>query len=179
MQMTSSDPENSEKEHLRKQVEALRSGNRTTVLDAIREIRADSSISILHELFELLPDQEDEEIIHAISSLLNDLKIQEAAEVLTEAIKNPAYQSIATILVAACWQNGLSYGKYADIFANVVIQGEYETAIEAFTVLEEAVGDVGKEDRSEMIKTIKHGMLKADEQKKLLLRELIKVIEQY
>ncbi len=179
MQMTPSDPDKIKKEQLRNQVKALRSGNRTTVMDAIREIRAESSISILPELFDLLPDQEDEEIIHAIASLLNDLKIQEAAQVLTEAIDNPAYQSITATLVAACWQNGLSYGKYAETFAGVVIHGEYETAIEAFTVLEEAIGELEKDDRDKLVKTIKHGMLQADDQKKLLLRELIKVLEQY
>lgn len=179
MQMTPADPGASQKEKLRNQVRALRSGNRTTVLDAIKEIRAESSISILGELFDLLLEQEDAEIVREISSLLNDLKLQEAAPVLAEAIQKAEYQSISTILVAACWQNGLSFGKYADTFVEVVIHGDYETGIEAFTVLEEAVGELDQEAKDKILKTIKYGILKADDRKKLLLRELIKVIEQY
>ncbi|MEN8156964.1 MAG: hypothetical protein ABFS10_08440 [Bacteroidota bacterium] len=167
------------KTRLQGQIRAVRSGNRTTILDAIKEIRADSSISILPELFDLLLDQEDEEIIHATSSLLNDLKLKEAAQVLVGAIDDPTYNSIAKILVASCWQNGLSYGAYAESFARVAIEADYETAFEAFTVLEEAVGELEEEERAKLVKTVKHGLLKADDQKKLLLRELIKVIETY
>ena len=179
MQLTPVDPENDKNERLKNQILSLRSGNRTHILDAIREVRSDSSISILPELFDLLVDQEDGEITHAITSLLNDLKIEEAAQVLTEAIDNPEYQSIITLLVSACWQNGLSYGMFADTFARVVIQCGFETAIEAFTVLEEAVGELDRNEREKLAKIIKHGMLQADDQKKLLLRELVKVIEQY
>lgn len=173
------DPDNSKKDRLRGQVQALRSGNRITILDALKEIRTESSISILPDLFDLLVDQEDDEIIRGISSLLNDLKTQEAAGVLAEAIGNPEYQSITTLLGAACWQNGLSYGKFADTFAKVAIDGSFETAIEAFTVLEEAVGDLDQDERNRLSKMIKHGLREADEQKKLLLRELVKVIETY
>ena len=179
MQLVPAESGNSKKERLRDQVRALRSGNRVTILDTLKGIRAESSTSILTELFDLLLEQEDEEIIREVSSLLNDLKIQEAARILAEAIENPEYQSITTILVAACWQNGLSYGKYADTFARVAIQSGFATAIEAFTVLEEAVGELEKEERERLSVMIKHGLLKADEQKKLLLRELVKVIETY
>jgi hypothetical protein len=179
MQLTPIDPDNSIKDRLRDQVQALRSGNRITILDALREIRTESSISILPDLFDLLVDQEDDEIIRGISSLLNDVKKQEAAEVLAEAIGNPAYQSIATILAAACWQNGLSYGKFAETFTKVAIDGSFETAIEAFTVLEAAVGDLDQEERDRLSKMIKYGILEANEQKKLLLRELVQVIETY
>ncbi|MFH0759105.1 MAG: hypothetical protein V2B15_17595 [Bacteroidota bacterium] len=179
MQLTPEDQENDRNERLKNQILSLRSGNRTHILDTIREVRAESSIAILPELFDLLLDQEDEQITRAITSLLNDLKTEEAARVLTEAIDHPEYQSIKTLLVSACWQNGLSYGKFADTFARVLIQGGFETAIEAFTVLEEAVGELDQNEREKLAKVIKHGMLKADDQKKHLLRELVKVIEQY
>jgi hypothetical protein len=179
MQLVPAESGNSKKDHLRGQIRALRSGNRVTILDTLQEIRAESSTSILPELFNLLLEQEDEEILREISSLLNDLKIQEAAQILAEAIENPEYQPIITILLAACWQNGLSYGKYADTFARVAIRAEFAAAIEAFTVLEEAVGELEKEDRERLSVMIKHGLSEADEQKKLLLRELVKVIETY
>ncbi len=179
MQLTPIENRDDKKTRLKGQIRAIHSGNRTTILDAIKEIRGESSISILPELFDLLVDQEDEEIIHAISSLLNDLKLEEAAQVLAGAIDDPAYQSIAKILVASCWQNGLSYGAYADRFVRVAIEADFETAIEAFTVLEEVVGELELEEREKLSKMIKHGLLKADDQKKLLLRELVKAIETY
>lgn len=173
------DSEKNKKEQLKEQINAIRSGNRTTVMDALKEIRKESNIAILPELFDLLLEQEDEEIIQEVSSLLSDLKIQEAAPILSEALEKPIYKPITRILAAACWQNGLSYGKYATTFTRLVISADYETAIEAFTVLEEAVGDLEPEEKAKLVLSIKHGMSGAEEQKKLLLRELVKTIEQY
>ena len=171
--------EKKNKEILKEQIRALRSGNRTTIMHALKEIRKDSKIDILPELFDLLLEQEDEEIIHEVSSLLNDLKLQEAAPVLAEALENPDYETISRILASACWQNGLSYGKYAESLTKLIIKADLETAIEVFTVLEEAVGEIEVKEREKLVLTLKHGMLNTDEHKKLLLRELIKAIESY
>ena len=166
-------------ERLKSQITALHSGNRTTILVTLDKIRSMSNISILPELFDLLMVQEDEEIVRGITSLLNDLKLQEAAPVLADAIANPEYETIQTRLIAACWQNGLSYGEYADTFVHAAIHGSFETTIEAFTVLEEAIGELEKEERLRLTARIRDAMSTADQQKQLLLKELIKVMESY
>lgn len=171
--------EEKDKGNLKEQIKAIRSGNRITVMDALKEIRKDSSVDILTELFDLLVEQEDEEIIHEVASILNDLKLQESAPILVEALDNPDYESITRILASACWQNGLSYGKYAESFTKLIIKADLETAIEAFTVLEEAVGELEEKERAGLVLSIKHGMIASDEHKKHLLHELIKTIESY
>jgi hypothetical protein len=179
MQMSAAEKENEKKQRLERQIGALRSGNRTAILEALREIRSESSTSILPELFDLLLDQEDEEIKRETASLLNDLKSAEAGQVLAEAIARPEYRPIAAILVAACWQNGLPYGEYAETFADIAVKGDYQTAIEAFTVLEEAVGELDAKERKKISDRIRHGLRESSGDKTLLLRELIKVIESY
>ena len=84
-----------------------------------------------------------------------------------------------TPLVAACWQNGLSYGPYIDTFAEVVITGEYTAAIEAFTVIEEAVGELEQNQRDQIVKRLKSRLQEADELNKPLVVELVKVIDTY
>ena len=168
-----------EQDKLKGQIRALRSGNRTSIMDALKEIRDDSKIDILPELFDLLLEQENEEIVHEVSTLLNDLKLQEAAPFLAEALANPVYEPIARILASACWQNGLSYALYAESFTRLIIRADLETAIEIFTILEEAVGELEEDERNKLVLSIKHGMSGSDEHKKLLLRELIKSIESY
>lgn len=164
---------------LKSQIQSLRSGNRTAILTTLKELRVHGHISILPELFDLLADQESEEIVSEIASLLNDLKDQEAAELLTKAIANPDFKEIQFLLVAACWQNGLSYGKYIDTFSEVVLSGDYTAAIEAFTVIEEAIGELEPRERERVVKKMKGRLGKADEQKKPLLIELVKIIENY
>jgi hypothetical protein len=164
---------------LRAQIQSLRSGNRSAILSTLKEFRVHGHISILPDLFDLLLDQESEEIIAEISYLLNDLKDQDGAELLAKAIANPDYREVQTRMVAACWQNGLAYGKYVDTFLEVVITGEYTAAIEAFTVIEEAIGDLEPNQKDRMVKKLKARLKEVDDEKKPLISELIKVIERY
>ena len=164
---------------LRLQIASLRSNNRSAILETLKELRSDGDVSVLPELFNLMLIQEDEEVLDAIAALLNDLKDKEAAEVLAKAIANPEYELIQTSLVAACWQNGLSYGKHIATFVDVVVSGDYSTAIEAFTVIEEAVGDLEQEERTTLVRSLKTKLNQVDEQKKALFVELVKAIETY
>lgn len=170
---------NEAKERLKGQIRAIRSGNRRTILEALKEIRSDSNVEILPELFDLLLEQEEEEIISEVSALLNDLKLQDAAPYLAEGLLNPSYESITQILAAACWQNGLDYGKYAQEFTVLFIKTDLETAIEIFTILEEAVGGIEDKEKKDLVLTLKHALSEADDHKKHLLRELVKTIESY
>lgn len=164
---------------LKQQIESLRSSNRSAILATLDELRSEGDISILPDLFNLMLVQEDEEILNKIVALLNDLKDKEAAVILAEAIADPDYLKIQTPLVAACWQNGLSYGKYISTFVEVVVSGDYSAAIEAFTVIEEAVGDLEKEERSRLAGTLKSKLKNIEDQKQALIEELIKGIESY
>jgi hypothetical protein len=161
------------------QIQSLRSGNHTVIIATLKDLRVHGKVSILPELFDLLAEQENEEIITQIASILNDLKEQEAAELLSHAVANPDYKEVQAYLVAACWQNGLSYAKYVDTFTEVILSGSYTAAIEAFTVIEEVTGDLEEKQRARVVNKLKTGILKSDDQKKALISELIKVIESY
>lgn len=164
---------------LKQQIASLRSSNRSAILETIKELRSEGDISILPELFNLMLIQEDEEVLGEIAKLLNDLKDKEAPEVLAEAIANPEYEKIQSPLVAACWQNGLSYGKHIATFVDVVVSGDYSAAIEAFTVIEEAVCDLEQEERTALISSLKSKLQQVEAQKLSLCVELLKVIENY
>lgn len=168
-----------EQKRLARQIEALRSGNRTVILSSLKEVRMEGHVAVIPELFNLLLDQEDDQILLETRNILNDLKDPRAAEMLAGAINQSTYEEIRSILVAACWQNGLSYGDYLEEFVEAAIHGDYMTAIEAFTVIEGAIGEVEQPRREKAIERIRKKMTDADEQKKILLAELIKVITNY
>jgi hypothetical protein len=170
-------PDNNKK--LKQQIEILRSSNRRAILETIKELRSEGDVSVLPELFNLIVDQEDLEILDEVKGLLNDLKEKEAADVLVQAIGNPLYNEIQTTLIAACWQNGLSYGKQISTFVEVVIDGDYSAAIEAFTVIEEAAGELEQNERAQLAGSLKSRLPQIEDQKQPLVNELIKVIESY
>jgi hypothetical protein len=164
---------------LRQQIASLRSSNRSAILETLKELRSEGDVSVLPELFNLMLIQEDEEVLDEITTLLNDLKDKEAAEILAEAIANPEYDKIQTSLVAACWQNGLAYGKHIATFVDVVVSGDYSAAVESFTVIEEAVGDLEQEQRVKLVRSLKSKLQQVEDQKKSLFAELIKAVESY
>jgi hypothetical protein len=172
------DPENNNKK-LKRQIASLRSNNRSAIIETLEELPSDGDVSVLPELFNLMLIQEDEEILSRIAKLLNDLKDEEAAEILAAAIANPEYEKIQTELLAACWQNGLSYGKQISTFVDVVVSADYAASLEAFTVIEEAVGELEQKERLKLVSLLKSKLQDVEEQKKALFVELIKTVDSY
>jgi hypothetical protein len=169
----------SEKERDKGLIKSLRSGNQTAILSALKDIRVSGKLFFLTEIFDLLLVQEDEAIYLEAVSLLNDLKNKEAVPIIAEAIRNPEYESIRQELVASCWQSGLSYSKHIETFFDVATQGNYAIALEAFTVIEDSIGDLDPKELSKHIDKLKKDILTADTNKQMLLRELIRVMETY
>jgi len=159
------------------QIQALRSNNKNAILGTLKEIRSKGSVSILPELFQVMLVQEDEQILGEITHLLNDLKDKEAAEILALAISNPEFAPIQHILVGACWQNGLSFGKYIDVFAEVLISADYQAALEAFTVLEEAVSEVDPEKRKSVSDRLESKINEVGDLKKPLVSAMVNTLK--
>jgi hypothetical protein len=127
--------------------------------------------------FNLMLIQEDKEILDEICAFLNDLKDKEAAEILVKAIANPEYEEIRTTLVAACWQNGLDYSRHLATFVDVFVSGNYASALEAFSVIEGAAGEVEQREREQLVASLKSRVVSVSDQKRPLLAELVSVIE--
>jgi hypothetical protein len=162
-----------------KQISILRSGNKNATLDTIKEIRESGNINVLPEIFELLLSSEDDQIISSSSELLNDLKTQEAAELIISALKNDKYKPIRNFLTAACWQNGLKYHEEYQLFAKILIEEDYLTAIEAFTVIENCLVELEDNQILKLLQTLSGNISIIKDEKKILLEELISVIKNY
>jgi hypothetical protein len=115
---------------------SLRSEKTSTVLTALYELKDKGNVSIIPVLLELLSANPDEQVEKEITDILNNLKVQKAVPVLVEALLNPEYYSIRKKIITACWQNGLNYKNQLPLFVDLVIQEEWETGFEAFTVIE-------------------------------------------
>ena len=114
----------------------LFSSNTERVISAITLLREKGNKLYLPLLFELLVSQPDNEIVKAIEKLLGSIKSDDSVPYFTEALKNDKFKSIQKSILTACWQNGLDYAGYWPLFVEIVIQEEWETAFEAFTVIE-------------------------------------------
>ena len=161
------------------QVSTLRSGNSKAIITTLDKIRKTGQISILPEIFELMLITKDENIVKTCNAVLCDLNVKEVTPLLVSAIQDKKYQSIRNLLLSACWQNGLDYHKDVLVFANILLKDDYATAIEAFTVIENSIGDMDDSAIIKLTQTLKQGFDSLEEQKKPLVSEIINSIKNY
>src|SRR5690606_26892496 len=114
----------------------LLSARTVTVLAALNEVKERGNINYLPILFNLLNSNPEAEVEKEVLAILGTLKVKEAVPLMTEALTNPRFNIIRKSLITACWQNGLDYRQHLPLFVDIVIQEDWETGFEAFTVIE-------------------------------------------
>ncbi len=154
----------------------LLSGRNVTVVSALDEVKAKGNVAYLPLLFGLLNSNPDEQVEKEILNILGTLKIQEAVTVLTEALQLTEYKSIRKKLTTACWQNGLDYKDYLPVFVDLIINEDWETGFEAFTVIENLENFPEQEIIDLSVSRIENALSNASDKKKYFLQEILVLI---
>ncbi|MDP4183793.1 MAG: hypothetical protein Q8862_01360 [Bacteroidota bacterium] len=149
----------------------------SVVLSALEGIAEKGNCSYISYLAELLHSSSNEEIKTRIIGILNDVKVKDAANELVALLQNKHYQTEWKTLSMCCWGNGLDYTPHLPAFVNIVISEPFETAFEAFTVIENMEGKTTQEQKDNVINKIKSAIPTISEDKVYLLQELIKIID--
>jgi hypothetical protein len=121
-------------------------------------------------------ETDDISIRKSIAGFMNDLKDQGVcSEIIAETGKNWKDDTIS-MLVASCWQSGLDYSQYSLDLAKVFLRGDYVTAIECLTVIEESVHDLNNVQKAEVIKLIEDNPVPPGNEKSTLTLELLTIL---
>jgi hypothetical protein len=158
---------------------SFESANPKRMMQAIMEVRNSGSINILPVLFEQVYRNDFPEISNEIIKMISEIKSQNAVPLIAESIQNKDYGDNEKNIIAACWQSGLDFSKYMGIFAGLFLTGDYETALEAFTVIEESLPNAEEKEIHKCLHILKDSENKVAEAKMPLFRELRKVVESY
>jgi hypothetical protein len=114
----------------------LFSANPEKVIHTINRIKEIGNKDYLPALFDLLLSNPDTDVKNEIEIILGTIKDKSSVSLFVEALQNEKYKTIQKSLLMACWQNGLDYSLFLPVFVNLVINENWETAFEAFTVIE-------------------------------------------
>ncbi|MFW5657256.1 MAG: hypothetical protein ACOC3T_01745 [Bacteroidota bacterium] len=158
----------------KKILERLYSTNDAEVLDALKELRETGDKSVVTYLVELLFISKSERIKERVENFLKDIKDNQAAGPLALAVNNQRYEPILDKLLAICWQSGLDFSDHPRIFTDAAIRGDYQSTIEAFTVLEETIPQLSEERKAEERDYLKENITGMEKDKAILIQELIK-----
>jgi hypothetical protein len=120
---------------------------------------------------------DDYSIRRIIAGFMNDLNDQSVCEEVIKEISNPWKPDTISMLVSSCWQSGLNYSEYSLDLARVFLTGDYVTAVECLTVIEESAQDLNKAKREEIIKLIEQNPFPSVNEKSTLTLELLSILE--
>lgn len=153
----------------------LSSSDTKEVLSAIEIIREKGNKDYLPVLFDLLASNPEHEVRKEILKLFGTIKVKETVPYFIDALKNDNFNSIRKDILTTCWQNGLDFSPYIEVFIDLIVSGNWEVAFEAFTVIEN-LEYFPLEEKIKNIKLKIAGVLKnADEQKTYFLEEILKL----
>jgi hypothetical protein len=154
----------------------LLSYNPQLVIATLEEIKFSGNSKLLPFLIELLHVSKNEEVKTQVYNILAELKHSDSIPLLIEAIQNGKYKNEQEMLIRSCWENGLDFTPFISVFVELVIKGDYMTAFEAFTVIENLEGNITNELSAYLLSMLKHGLDGAVNERKVLIFELIQFI---
>jgi hypothetical protein len=92
-------------------------------------------ISLLNYLVEL-DEKEEKSTIIAITKVLSFCTKDFVKAPIVNTLKNiESSNAVKTSLLAVCWESGLDYTDYLEVFVDALIKGNEAVAIEAYTMI--------------------------------------------
>lgn len=116
-------------------LKGLQSSDSLKVIETLEELRGSGRVSDIPLLLEMLHVSQNPEIKAKITDLFSNLKESDAIPLIMEAIQNQRFASELKDLLASCWGNGLDYSQYLSLFIDLLLESEFEVALEAYTVI--------------------------------------------
>jgi hypothetical protein len=164
-------------EKLKELAAILDKDNNILISEAIGLLREEQPFEGAIGLLTLFYNKTDDySLKKTIEGFMNDLKDQSASnEVITEIRKQWKAETIS-MLISSCWQSGIDYSEYSLDLARVFLKGDYVTAIECLTVIEETVHKLSREKKDEIIKVIEENPIIPVNEKTALALELISIL---
>lgn len=158
--------------------EILNKDNNIEINEAIELLRQEKPFEGAVGLLTAFYDKTDDiSIRKIIAGFMNDLKDQTICPEVIEQIRKQWKSDTISMLVSSCWQSGLNYSDFSMDMAKVFLKGDYITAIECLTVIEESAHELSVVKKDEIIKMLEESEVSQVNEKKALTRELILILE--
>ncbi len=157
----------------------LLSMNDEQVISLIQEFRVSGELFIVEPLIEMLYSNRGQALKNSILEFIRDIKNQVAVIIITKSIQKHITDKYTTGLVSACWQSSLDFSDELPVFFDILCEGDYQTAFEAFTVIENSIGNVSQENISLYMASIESKLKITPTEKQTLLSEMMAMLENF
>jgi len=160
-------------------VDNLISNSDEQVISIIQNFRENGELFIIQPLIEMIYSNRSETLKEAIVEFISDIRNPVVVEIITRSIqKNIGNQNTAG-LVTACWQSNLDFSRELPLFIDILCSSDYQTSLEAFTVIENSISNLNKKEIDLYIATIESKLKDTPIEKQSLLTEMIVTLENF
>lgn len=159
-------------------VQMLTSMDDGTVLTALHQIRNSGSVRILPYVIDLLKNELKEKLAEHILQFIAEIKTQDAVPVMIESLNDLEKTPYFARYLSACWQSGLDFSTHIIRFTEIFVRSDYETCLEAFTLIEESLYNATEDARIKCLQHVKNANSKIEQEKYPLYQELIRIIQE-
>jgi hypothetical protein len=166
------------KQFFKDAAEKLSSANSTIVLRKLSELKSTGNVTILRLILDLLSKSQPDAVIREVIAFIGQLKDQHGAQTVAEFVQSGKAGKSQSELISACWQSGLDFSNYLTIFADSFVSGNYQIALESFTVIEETLWKATEGMILECKQYLIDRQEKINTEKQLLYKELLKVLDE-
>ena len=167
----------SEKKYYKEIAARLQSENATTILDTLQELRHTGSSIHIPLIVALINKEKEPGIREAVHRFIGDLKSQEVVPVLVNEIEKGDFGEDLPQLLADCWGSGLNFSDHLPAFTDIFIKGNYQTSLEAFTVIEYSLHKANAQIKEECIQLLQDKKDSIPEDKTSLYDELLRILK--
>lgn len=164
-----------DKEILRK----LKSSNEKLISETIIELRDTGHVGYLDDIFKAYQKGFNEETKTIYAKFISDIKSKDASNYIANFISDLTDENDIALYTSSCWQSSLDFANNINLFTDLFIKYNYQVAIEAFTVIENCMHNIDQELIKDQIDKLKKSLSTIQEEKKLLMAELIKVFQSF
>jgi hypothetical protein len=164
-------------EHQRLIIDLLSNGSDEKVVSLLIDLKESKSVFMLETLLELSTTNRSDVLKRAIIEFVSNVKNIEAVPIMVNFLTKSFPAKKVIDVVTMCWQSRLDFSKDLHIFFEILQKGNYQTAFEAFTVIENSLDCLNIDEISECIVNVKKGIISADRDKQLLLLEMVSLLE--
>jgi hypothetical protein len=153
--------------------------NDDQVISLIQDFRDSGELFIVQPLIEMLYSTRGKILKNYILEFVGDIKDQNAVGIIAQSIQKHITDKETTGLISACWQSNLDFSNEMSLFIDILCNGDYQNSFEAFTVIENSISNVTIEQIGLYIATIESCLKTTNAEKKLLLTDMILILESF
>ena len=137
---------------------SLYSTKENEVLDAIKAAEEVGTVEWVRPLLEVVRDHPSDEVKEAAAHVLGTLKVSAAEDVLADALDDPEFESIGSDIVGYLWNCGFHSEELLPAVVRCAVRGDFRSAMEALTWVEQLEGLHGEGDLLESILVVRGGL---------------------